>query len=366
MDISIISEFFPKSTTREMRGGVEARAYYVARHLSRDHNVRVYAIRERGFPKSHMIGDIRVERVGPETEYSQAGSLFKRARFMRAAARKLKKFPSQVIDGAAIMGYPPAWWSRANARVITYHDVWIGRWVSNVGWAGLLGEAMERYILSRGWDRIIAVSDYTRKNLINANVDENIIDVASNGIDLDAIRQIDAEKYDEPTVCCVARLVRYKRVDDLLRALAEMEDIRLKVIGTGPQMNELVFLAKSLGISDRVDFMGYVESHDQVLKTVASSSALCLPSSVEGFGIAIVEAMALGVPYVASDIPPIREASRGGRGGILYPCGDVKALRQGLETALSKKVAAGTCDIEGLDWKNTAEAVQKSYLRALE
>ncbi len=365
MDISIISEYFPRSVGREMRGGVEARAYFLAKRLSKRHQVRVVAIREHGFPDKHRIGDIKVERVGPKISYTQAGSLWKRSQFMRAAASALRDKPSQIVDGAAVMGYPAAWWAKAEAKVITYHDVWVGRWIANVGVTGLFGEAMEKYVLTRDWNGMISVSEYTKNNLLAQGIDADLVTVAPNGIDLATYMNIKAEKDDAPTICCVARLVAYKKVADLIRATAALEGVRVKVVGTGPERERLEYLSWELGIADRVEFLGYVEKHDEVLAHIKSSHCLCLPSAVEGFGITVIEAMALGVPYVASDIPAIREASRDGTGGLLYPVGDVSALVQCLDMVLTGEVKGGYKDMQSYDWNHTAKKVEGAYKKAL-
>ncbi|MGZ7109703.1 MAG: glycosyltransferase, partial [Methanobacterium sp.] len=133
-----------------------------------------------------------------------------------------------------------------------------------------------------------------------------------------------AQKFHKPTICCVSRIVKYKRIDDLVRAVAilkdEVPDIQCKIIGPGPDetyLDHLKKLAQDLDIKENVDFCGFIENHDDVLKIVKSSHVFCFPSVVEGFGIVIVEAMALGTPFVASNIPPLVEAS-GGKGGLFF------------------------------------------------
>ncbi len=96
-----------------------------------------------------------------------------------------------------------------------------------------------------------------------------------------------------------------------------MPDIQCKIVGTGPKENYLKNLSEKLGIKEHVQFCGFVEDHDDVLKIVKSSHVFCFPSIVEGFGIVIVEAMASGVPFVASNIPPLVEAS-GRKGGLFF------------------------------------------------
>jgi glycosyltransferase involved in cell wall biosynthesis len=365
MRIALVCEYFPISPEREMRGGVEARTYFIARHLARRNDVTVYSIREPGqSPQSEFEG-MRVLRVAPEVEYSQSSSLLQRFMFMRNAERLLRAGDYDVVDGASVMGYPPAWRSGAPSRIVTYHDVWLGQWVKNLGPKGLFGEAMERYVLSRKWDHYIAVSYYTRGNLMREGISGDRITVAPNGIDVAEYSAIEARKFDRPTVCAIARLVSYKRLDDLIRACAalrsEFPDMQLIIVGTGPMERSLKELALSLGIGDCVEFMGYVVRHSQVLETLKASHAFCLPSAVEGYGISVVEAMALGVPYVASDIPAIREATSGGEGGLLFRVGDVNDLVEKLRRVLSGAVVGGAKDIGRYDWGRSAAIVEGVY-----
>ena len=361
----MVCEYFPGSSGREMRGGVEARTYFVGRRLARSHDVTVYAVRESGLEEEGEFEGMRVVRVEPEVEFSQSSSLARRLMFMRNAARLLRAGGFDLVDGCSFLGYPAAWRSGCAARVATYHDVWLGEWARNIGWKGIFGEAIERYTLSRRWSRLIAVSEYTKNKLMAHGIKGDMVTVARNGIDVEEYTGVRAVKCDKPTVSCVARLVKYKRVSDLLEAAAALKpdipDLQLKVIGTGPERGSLESKATSLGISDSVEFMGYVEKHADVLRTVKASHALCLPSVVEGFGITVVEAMALGVPYVAADIPAVREATRGGAGGLLYkPC-DVGELARKLREVLDGGVRGGAGFIGEYDWSRTAEKVEGVY-----
>lgn len=365
MDVGIICEYFPDSAAREMRGGVEARTYFIARHLAKKHDVTVYSINEEGFSQETSFEGLNVKRVGPKVTYSQSSSLAKRAVYMRAAAKAAKEAGHDLVDGTSVMGYAPAWWSNACARVITYHDVWVGKWIRNFGVKGVFGEALERYVLSRDWDHIIAVSGYTKDNLLRNGIPHEKVTVAPNGIDVEEYLQVSSPKNVEPTISCVARLVGYKRVKDLLEAAAKVReqvpDLKVKVVGTGPERERLSERARCLGVSDAVDFMGYVKEHRKVLETIKSSHVFCLPSAVEGYGITVVEAIALGVPYVAADIPAVREATRGGTGGRLYPVGDVKALTHALVDALDQKITGGVESIDEYDWSRSAEVVESVY-----
>lgn len=115
-----------------------------------------------------------------------------------------------------------------------------------------------------------------------------------------------------PSVCgrrilCVGRLERYKRVDRILRALTHLDDDhRLDVVGTGPARPELENLTRRLGLGDRVTFHGRLADH-AFAAAVAGASAAVSASAHEAFGMAVADAIAAGIPTVASFIPAHRE-----------------------------------------------------------
>ena len=366
MKIALITEYFPKSEKAEISGGVEARAFYVGKYLAEGNDVTVYTTLEKGVGGEDIIFGMKVRRIKPSVEYSQSSSLLARLQFIRNAAKEVKHTDFDIADGYNFISYPVAWNSRAKKKVATYHDVWIGEWIKNIGLKGAFGEILERYTLGRAWDRYIAVSEYTKGKLLKAGISPEKIAVVHNGVEYDRIEQIKSRKYDKPTVCAVSRLVNYKRIDELLAAMKLVEgkilDAQLKIVGSGPEERNLKDLSEKLGLKEKVEFLGYVRDHDEVLRTINSSHAFCLPSTVEGFGISIIEAMALKIPYVASDIPAIIEATHSGAGGLLHTPGDAQDLAAKLIQVLEGKVQANADFIQKeYDWKKLAEKVEEVY-----
>lgn len=104
-----------------------------------------------------------------------------------------------------------------------------------------------------------------------------------------------------PTVGSVGRLVRKKGFDVLLLAVARLRaeglELRLQLAGDGPERTSLVKLAADLGLNERACFMGWA---DDVAAALAGVDLFVLPSREEPFGIVVLEAMALGIPIVAS------------------------------------------------------------------
>jgi GalNAc-alpha-(1->4)-GalNAc-alpha-(1->3)-diNAcBac-PP-undecaprenol alpha-1,4-N-acetyl-D-galactosaminyltransferase len=123
----------------------------------------------------------------------------------------------------------------------------------------------------------------------------------------------------------MGRLSRQKGFDILIRAMAEVRSrARLVLIGEGPEEGMLRDLAARVGVSERVAFTGFLANPYPAL---AGASVFALPSRYEGFPNALVEAMSLGVPCVASRCPTgPEEIVTDGVDGILVPVEDPRAL----------------------------------------
>ena len=376
MRVGIVTEFFPRSEKTEVRGGVEARAFYLAREIAKKGEVIVLTTREEGDSRESEFLGIRTIRLGIERKYSQKGSLAERMSFVIESMRFREEL--DLVDGQCFIAYPVAWRIAKKTgipAVATYHDVWIGRWVKNVGIIGIAGELLERYTLTKKWDRLIAVSRFTARRLIECGIEPNRIEVIPNGVDVERIAAIKAEKKSEPTICCISRLVKYKHVDEVLMAVAklkkEIPDVKCRIIGTGPEEGSLRKLATRLGVDRNVEFLGFVRSHTEAMKILKSSHVFCLASTVEGFGMVLLEAMAAEVPFVATAIEPLLEAS-GGKGGLFFTPGNIREMSEKLLKLLTdvdlkrKKVREGKEWVKNYRWEEIGRRTLEIYKKLTE
>ena len=125
----------------------------------------------------------------------------------------------------------------------------------------------------------------------------------------------------------IARLVKRKRVDRLLQALAALSglEVRLTVVGDGPERRRLEALATALGVADRVRFLGHVDEAAK-RRALAAADLFVLASAHEGFGLVYLEAMQHGLPVVAASAGGQADFLEDGRTGALVPNDDVAAL----------------------------------------
>jgi glycosyltransferase involved in cell wall biosynthesis len=117
---------------------------------------------------------------------------------------------------------------------------------------------------------------------------------------------------------CVAALSRRKGHRVLLEALRDSPGVRLTLAGDGPERGALEALAAELGVADRVAFLGAV-AHDRVPGLYAAADAFCLPSFAEGLPTVLMEAMACGLPVVATNVMGTAELVEDGVSGFVVP-----------------------------------------------
>jgi glycosyltransferase involved in cell wall biosynthesis len=328
MRILIFNEYQPSSDRGEITGGVEAYCHYVGRRLGEQHEVRIVARTTNG----------------SVWEAATIASIPARLWLLLRQLAVGLRSDFDVVMGTTAVVHPMAWLVgrlRRRPVVFWFADVFIGNWRSGQfgRLAGWVGEFSERLNLRLHVSRVIAISQATADKLVAQGVPGERIVVVPCGYDPAAVAAVEPESTDRRRVTVVGRLVPYKRVDLVVRAVARLQadvpDLELVVIGQGPELDGLRKLASELGIAHMVDFRGFVDRHTSVLAAIAGSRALASASEIEGFGIAVVEAMALGVPFAVSDIPAFREVTGGGVGGALFPPGDDVALADALRPALA-------------------------------
>jgi glycosyltransferase involved in cell wall biosynthesis len=162
-----------------------------------------------------------------------------------------------------------------------------------------------------------------------------------------------------PTVLAVARLVRKKGLDTLLRSVAALRRdgvaLRTEIVGAGPERRALEALARELGVADMVVFHGALD-REGVDAALARATVFALPSrpladgDADGLPVAIVEALAAGVPVVSTRVAGIPEAVIDGRSGLLVEPDDLSALTAALRTVvedpeLAERLRAGAREV---------------------
>lgn len=166
-----------------------------------------------------------------------------------------------------------------------------------------------------------------------AGVPPERITVIPNGIDPPPSMPQRGPSQPPHRVVFLGRLDPVKRLPDLIDAISLLGDFAtLDVFGEGPQRPLLEKRISSLGLTSRITLHGAVSTPSQALTDAA---LLVLPSQAEGFGLVLIEAMAAGIPVIATDAPGIRDVVQNGVTGLLVPIASPPALADAIRKILT-------------------------------
>lgn len=194
-------------------------------------------------------------------------------------------------------------WVKRVPLVVTWHEVW-GRqtWSSYLGPLAAVAATIEK-ISVRLPDTIIAVSQGTATKLIAIGAKSEDLHVVPNSISFDEL-SVTAANVEAPELLFVGRLIEHKKADLAIEATAILVargyDVRLGIVGVGPEEERLRAQVAALGMDDCVTFFPTFESQRELWSLVRGGRVLLAPSVREGFGLVVAESLALGTPVVCA------------------------------------------------------------------
>lgn len=174
-------------------------------------------------------------------------------------------------------------------------------------------------------DGVTAVSGNLCERMKEVFGIEKPVRVIYNSVNLEQYK-IRPHRNPEPLLLHISNFRPVKRVLDCVRVLAALRErmpARLKMVGDGPDRSPAERLAQELGVADYVEFPGKC---NDIAGTIADADLLLLPSELESFGLVALEAMASGVPVVATNVGGIPEVLTHGVDGFLCEVGDIEAM----------------------------------------
>jgi glycosyltransferase involved in cell wall biosynthesis len=164
------------------------------------------------------------------------------------------------------------------------------------------------WVLRRS-DCCIAVSEYTSNVLVKNNVPRDRVKTSGNGVDVNFIERVKAPRKQYDGVF-VGRITREKGIFDLVRLWKHLRfdssNSQLLMVGSGPDFSELANLIEGSDLGSNILLKGNCEDNE-MYKLMKASRVFVLPSRFEGWGLAVGEALACGLPVVCYDIPALRE-----------------------------------------------------------
>ena len=255
--------------------------------------------------------------------------------------------------------------------VVTWHEVW-GKayWRQYLGTLGLAAWLIE-IIAMRMPDHILAASPQTADRLRQSLGQQRPISLAIHGIDLGEVSNV--QPVAEPSdIAVVGRLMTHKRVDMLIEAIAllhgEGERVTCRVIGDGPERDSLHNKVAKLGLADSVQFYHDVSEQKDVYALLKAAHVCVFPSAREGFGVAVVEALACGSRVIttrARDNLAQHLVARSERGMVCEP--SASAIAEAIRAALAEHEAStGPGVPEAWLWEYSWDAVAHNFSEALQ
>ena len=279
-------------------GGAEAFLDHVSRDLAtRGHDVTVFTARYPGARLDETVDGCKLRRRG--------GRFSVYARAALELARRRRDF-DVVID---VQNGLPFWAPLFTAKPVInlVHHVHREQWPEVFGpFRARLGWWLESRVAPRVYrgSRYLVVSHATKLELTELGVDRDRIEVVYSGREVqpDSPATAVVAPTEHPSVVVLGRLVPHKRVELAISAVAQLSQrhpgLVLTVVGHGYWRPQLVAYATSIGATAQVQFLGFVEE-DIKNRALAESWLNVLPSVKEGWGLAIIEAGAHGVPSIA-------------------------------------------------------------------
>jgi glycosyltransferase involved in cell wall biosynthesis len=243
-----------------------------------------------------------------------------------------------------------------------------------------LGEAITA-ISCHSADLIFALSEFSRTDTCRAyRVPLSRIGVMYAGVDYSFLghRAAYSKSREGPlTLLFCGRLNgprEQKGIDVLLKSLpsaVQDHDVVLHIIGTGPRLEQYRTLAEKLNVARHVRFLGFVE-HDEMPQHYAQADLFVLPSRRESFGLVLAEAMACGLPVVATTAGAIPEVVEDGVTGVLVPPDEPEALAEAINSLLSDRETRAAMGMKGRErvekhftWDKVAQRLIEGYHKML-
>lgn len=218
-------------------------------------------------------------------------------------------------------------------------------------------------------DCIQAISNYLTSWARKMGAKETI-EVVPNGVSLDRIKNKESREKNNKrktiTIITTSRLVYKNGVDTLIKATAElcvkhrMSNIKLQILGDGPEREKLKNLAKELKVDNFIQFLGHIEP-EKIYDYLAKADIFVRPSRSEGLGSSFLEAMGTGLPIIGTPVGGIPDFLKDGEMGLFCKVDDTKDLAEKIKKLMTdeefaKRIAENgrKLVLENYSWDNVS------------
>jgi glycosyltransferase involved in cell wall biosynthesis len=198
---------------------------------------------------------------------------------------------------------------------------------------------------------ILTVSESSKDDILSRDSNNLGISVINPGID--HLKFIRSKKTNDPSFVYLGRLKPYKNIDHAIYAFSKLvkkyPSSTFSIAGTGESLNPLMKLTKKLHLEKSVIFHGRVDDEKRA-KLLAQSWASIQPSSIEGWGITVIEANASKTPVIAADVKGLKDSVVRGATGLLFPAGDTDKLAVMMEELIVNSALRNKLSEQAYQW----------------
>ncbi len=307
MKIAILVGLFPP----KWLAGTEIATYHLAEHLTqRGHEVHVITSQDEGLPELSKEKGFYIHRIAwPKIRIVGAIT------FWTKICLKIQKIKPDIVHAQSLPTSIPAWASKKHLKIP--YVVW-GQG-SDIYLPGSFIRMAYKTILKNA-DAVLALTEDMKQRMLE--ISNRDISVVPNGIGLEQfnIKSGEKKKGNSKTIIFVGRLHPVKGVSYLIEAMAivhrGMADAKLILVGDGTERSRLEKLVEKLDLNGCIQFTGQVQQ-ERIPTMLQQADLFALPSLSESFGIVNLEAMAAGLPIVATNVGGIPDIVVEGVNGYL-------------------------------------------------
>lgn len=381
MRICVFSEYFFPYV-----GGGQVHAYELSKALiKRGCEIHIICNKMKKCKDHEIMDGIHIYRVGV---VGAVNSIYRRGRYVLSSVKKAKELHKKChfdlihahVFGGALAGVV-AGKTLHLPVVTTVHGLYLKIWKKIAEKGNFFSKRGEMFIIKLPHDKIIAVSQMTARQIRGLGVSSKKIEVISNGVNLEKFNpEVRSVKRrlgikEDHIVAFFGRLWKVKGVEYLVKAIPsvvdEIPNVKFLMVGEGPQKESLMKLAEDLGISEHVMFHAPID-YSEMPAYIKASDCVVLPSLMEGLPVTALEAMACGVPVVATKVGGTPEVVKDGKNGFLLEPGRPEPIAKKViqllrDEKLRKRMGeAGRKFVRKFDWDVIAGRTFEVYREAIE
>ena len=361
-------EFFP------LGGGGSTVCYYLAKNLVQaGYQVEIITSHYRGLPRQEVLEGIKIHRIPVIRKRLDFCSVPEMATFVLSGSYHTLKIlkdarPDLIQVFFSVPSGPVAYLAHKIHQIpyLVYSggaDM-PGGDPRRFGWLYPLVTPFIRKIWQHS--QMLITASQNLKELALRTYPQAKIQVISNGVDLERFRPLENKpQKDKIRILGIGRLISRKGFHFLIEALPQVVKeakfpLEVEIVGSGQEEESLKNLAQQLGVRDILNFVGQLP-YEGLLSKYQQADIFVLPSLSEGMPCVMLEAMACGLPVVASDIGGNEELVYPGQNGYLFSAGHSQGLAESLikiinHPALRKKMGQESLRIiQDYDWSKITE-----------